>query len=88
MFYLSTKAVIYILNKRDVEGFAESILERSVLLMEQIEFVESKSKSVNESAACTKEHIKSCVKFSGLNVLLKTLLMLRKVRISGEILLG
>ena len=58
MFYLSTKAVIYILNKRDVEGFAESILERSVLLMEQIEFVESKSKSVNESAACTKEHIK------------------------------
>lgn len=39
MFYLSTKAVIYILNKRDVEGFAESILERSVLLMEQIEFV-------------------------------------------------
>ncbi|WP_316554360.1 EAL domain-containing protein [Klebsiella aerogenes] len=58
MFYLSTKAVIYILNKRDVEGFAESILERSVLLMEQIEFVESKSKSVNESAVCTKEHIK------------------------------
>ncbi|RRE43286.1 hypothetical protein EAO28_05625 [Klebsiella pneumoniae] len=58
MFYLSTKAVIYILNKRDVEGFAESILERSVLFMEQIEFVESKSKSVNESAVCTKEHIK------------------------------
>jgi sensor c-di-GMP phosphodiesterase-like protein len=45
-------------QQRDVEGFAESILERSVLLMEQIEFVESKSKSVNESAACTKEHIK------------------------------
>ncbi|EPH1794151.1 hypothetical protein QC833_005157, partial [Klebsiella quasipneumoniae] len=57
MFYLSTNAVIYTLNKKEVEDFSESILNGSILLMKQINFAISKSNNINESATCSKEYI-------------------------------
>lgn len=57
MFYIATNAVVYTLNKKKVEDFSESILNKSILLMKEINFAISKSNNINESATCSKEHI-------------------------------